>query len=180
MAIEIKITVGPNGVSILAGNPGTQDGGNPGQVTGGVNLGAPKAGGGGGVLGGPGPGGGGGVLGGPGPGGGGGVLGGPGPGGGAPGSGTLVIGPIVVDASCLSGTSQAPQKAPQSGGGAGQLANPGPGGGPGQLGNPGPGGGAPGASVLVIGPIVIGAAGMVAAIPVQAQNTQTPPAEKKQ
>jgi hypothetical protein len=164
MAIEIRITVGPSGVSILAGTPGTQDGGNPGQVTGGINLGAPKAGG-GGLLGGPGPGGGG-LLGGPGPGGGG-LLGGPGPGGGGPGSGALVIGPIVVDASCLSGTSQAPQNASQSGGG-------------GLLGNPGPGGGATGAAVLVIGPIVIGAAGMVAAVPVQAQNSQTPPAEKNQ
>src|SRR5579872_7220848 len=157
MAIEIKITVGPSGVSILAANPGTQDGGNPGQVTGGVNLGAPGAGGGAGVL------------------------GGPGPGGGGPSSGALVIGPIVVDVSCLSGTLQAPQNAPQSGGGAGQLGNPGPGGGPGQLGNPGPGGnagGAPGASILVIGPIVIGAAGVVAPIPVQAQNSQTPPAQK--
>src|SRR5579862_9984102 len=102
MAIEIRITVGPSGVSILAGNPGTQDGGNPGQVTGGVNLGAPKAGG-GGLLGGPGPGGGG-------------LLGGPGPGGGGPGSSPLVIGPIVVDASCLSETSLAPQATPQSGG----------------------------------------------------------------
>ncbi|HTS49502.1 MAG TPA: hypothetical protein VMH05_16230 [Bryobacteraceae bacterium] len=163
MAIEIRITVGPSGVSILAVNPGTQDGGNLGQVTGGVNLGGPKAGGGSGLLGGPGPGGGSGLL------------GGPGPGGGGLGSGALVIGPIVVDASGLLGTSQAPQDAPKSGGGAGQLAGPGPGGGSGLLAGPGPGGGgAPGAAVLVIGPIVIGAAGMVAAIPVQALNT--PPA----
>lgn len=154
MAIEIRITVGPSGVSILAGNPGTQDGGNPGQVTGGVNLGAPQAGGGGGPQ------------------------ANPGPGGGAPSSGALVIGPIVLDASCLSGTSQAQQSAPKSGGGGGPLAGPGPGGGGGPLAGPGPGGGAPGAAMLVIGPIVIGAAGMVTAIPVQAQNSQPAPAQK--
>ena len=89
MAIEIRITVGPSGVSILAGNPGTQDGGNPGQVTGGVNFRQPQAGGGGGPQ------------------------ANPGPGGGAPSSGALVIGPIVLDASCLSGTSQAQQSRPK-------------------------------------------------------------------
>lgn len=161
MALEIKITVGPSGVTILAANQGGQDGGNQGQVVSAVNLGAaPQKGGGGGPL------------------------ANPGPGGGQPGSGTLVIGPIVVDGSSLSGVSQDTSK----GGGAGPLAGPGPGGGPGPLGGPGPGGGsgplagpgpggggAPGPTVLVIGPVVIGAANVVTPAPVQ--NSQTAPAQ---
>jgi len=162
MAIEIRITASGGSINIAVTSPGTQDGANLGQVVQGVNLGAA-----------------------PGKGGGGGLVTPPGPGGGAgAGSQALVIGPIIIgDSGNFGDNPSDAAAAPNKGGGGGLVSPPGPGGSAGASQNPGSGGGGglvtppgPGggssstAGLLVIGPIVIGASGVVSAVPVAVEN----------